>query len=107
MAMGMAFAGGWTPCVGPILSSILIYEGNQDTGGRGILLLIFYSLGLAIPFIFSAAAINSLTLYFRKYSRFLPVISAVSGILMLIMGVMVFTNKVSILSGYLKFLNFY
>jgi len=105
--MGMAFAGGWTPCVGPILSSILIYAGNMETVGKGILLLVFYSLGLAVPFILSALAIGSLTKYIRKYSRFLPAVSIVSGILMLVMGVMIFINKVGILSGYLNFLNFY
>ncbi|MDT8718648.1 cytochrome c biogenesis protein CcdA [Clostridium sp. 19966] len=107
IAMGMAFAGGWTPCVGPILSSILIYAGNMDTVNKGILLLIFYSLGLAIPFILSAIAVESLTVCIRRYSRFIPIVSIFSGVLILIMGVMVFTNKINILSGYLKFLNFY
>jgi cytochrome c-type biogenesis protein len=105
--MGMAFAGGWTPCVGPILSSILIYAGNMETVGKGILLLVFYSLGLAIPFILSALAIGSITKYIRKYSKFMPIVSIVSGILMLVMGVMIFTNKVGILSSYMNFLNFY
>ncbi|HWQ41955.1 MAG TPA: cytochrome c biogenesis protein CcdA, partial [Desulfosporosinus sp.] len=57
--LGMAFATGWTPCIGPILSSILIYAGSMDTLGQGILLLIMYSLGLAVPFIFTAIAIGS------------------------------------------------
>lgn len=105
--MGMAFAGGWTPCVGPILSSILIYAGNMETVVKGILLLVFYSLGLAIPFILSALAIDSITKCIRKYSKFMPIVSIVSGILMLVMGVMIFTNKVGILSSYMNFLNFY
>jgi len=105
--MGMAFAGGWTPCVGPILSSILIYASNMDTVSKGVLLLIFYSLGLAIPFILSALAIDSLRKYTRRYSRFMPIVTIFSGILMLIMGVMIFTNKVGILSSFLNFFNFY
>lgn len=107
IAMGIAFAGGWTPCVGPILSSILVYAGNMDTINKGVLLLVFYSLGLAIPFILSALAIGSLAKYIRKYSKFLPAVSIVSGVLMLIMGILIFTNKVGLLSGYLDFLNFY
>lgn len=107
IAMGMAFAGGWTPCVGPILSSILIYAGNMETVNKGILLLVFYSLGLAVPFILSALAVSSLRKYILKYSKYLPVVSVISGVLMLIMGVLIFTNKVAILSGYLDFIDFY
>lgn len=105
--MGIAFAGGWTPCVGPILSTILIYAGNMETVSKGILLLIFYSLGLAVPFILSALAIESITTYIRKYSKLLPAVTVFSGILMLVMGIMVFTNKIGILSSYLNFINFY
>lgn len=105
--LGMAFATGWTPCIGPILSSILIYAGSMDTIGKGILLLLFYSLGLAIPFILTSIAIGSLSYYFRKFSRYLPVISLVSGILLIIMGVLIFSNKLTVLSQYLNFISFY
>lgn len=104
--MGMAFATGWTPCIGPILSSILIYASNMNTVSKGILLLIMYSLGLAVPFILTALTIEKLTLYFKKISKYLPIISIVSGILMIIMGILIFTNKLNILSNYFNFINF-
>lgn len=104
--IGMAFATGWTPCIGPILSSILIYAGSMETIGTGILLLLMYSLGLAIPFMLTAFAIGSFSKYFKKFSKYLPLVSAISGILMIIMGILVFTNKLTILSRYLNFINF-
>lgn len=102
--MGMSFAAGWTPCIGPILSSILIYAGSMETLGRGILLLVFYSLGLAVPFLLTALAIGSFTKYFKRLSRHLPLISVVSGILLILMGIMVFTNKLGMLSRFFNFL---
>jgi len=104
--MGMAFAAGWTPCIGPILSSILIYATSMNSVGKGVLLLIMYSLGLAVPFILTAMAIGSFTKQFRKFSRYLPIISTISGLLMIIMGVMIFMNKLAILSQYTNFINF-
>ena len=104
--MGMAFAAGWTPCIGPILSSILIYATSMNSVGKGVLLLIMYSIGLAVPFILTAMAIDSFTKQFRKFSRYLPIISTISGLLMIIMGVMIFTNKLAILSQYTNFINF-
>lgn len=105
--IGMAFATGWTPCIGPILSSILIYAGSMETIGKGISLLFVYSLGLAIPFLLTALAIGNFSKYFRKFSKYLPAVSVISGVLMIIMGILVFTNKLAILSRYLNFINFY
>lgn len=104
--VGMAFAAGWTPCIGPILSSILIYAGSMATIGKGIFLLVIYSLGLAVPFLFTAIAIGSFSNYIKKFSKYLPVISVISGILMIVMGVLVFTNRLAILSRYLNFIKF-
>lgn len=104
--IGMAFATGWTPCIGPILSSILIYAGSMETLGKGILMLLFYSLGLAIPFMLTAYAIGSFSNYFKRFSKYLPVISALSGFLMIVMGILVFSNKLILLSRYLNFINF-
>ncbi|HYE83340.1 MAG TPA: cytochrome c biogenesis protein CcdA [Clostridia bacterium] len=103
--VGMAFAAGWTPCVGPILASILIYAGSMETISMGILLLTAYSLGLAVPFILTAYAIGSFSEYFRKISRYLNAISIASGILLIIMGVLIFTNKIAVLSQYFDFFN--
>lgn len=105
--VGMAFAAGWTPCIGPILSSILIYAGSMEKISKGITLLAVYSLGLAVPFILTALAIGSFSKYFKKFSKYLPIVSIVSGILMIIMGILIFTNKLTVISGYLNFINFY
>lgn len=106
LLMGIAFASGWTPCIGPILSSILILAGTTGTLYKGIILLTAYSLGLSIPFILTAVLINNNAGGIKKLSRYLPFISAVSGVVMILMGVMVYTNKVNILSRYLNFFNF-
>ena len=103
--MGMAFAAGWTPCIGPILSSILIYATSINSMGKGILLLVMYSIGLAVPFILTAMAIDNFIKQFRKFSKYLPIVSIISGVLMIIMGVMIFMNKLSILSQYVNFIN--
>lgn len=104
--MGMAFATGWTPCVGPILSSILIYASNLDTIYKGILLLSIYSFGLAVPFILTAMVIESFKKYKNMLIKHMRVISYISGLLMIIMGILVFTNTISILNSYLNFINF-
>lgn len=104
--MGMAFAAGWTPCVGPILSSILFYASSMETISMGIKLLMVYSLGLAIPFILTALAIECLSTKMSKLGKHLKVISIVSGVLMILMGILVFINKMSALSKYLNFINF-
>lgn len=103
--IGMAFAAGWTPCVGPILASILIYAGSMETISMGILLLAAYSLGLAVPFLLTAYAIGSFSEYFKRISRHLNAISIASGILLILMGVLIFTNKIAVLSQYFNFFN--
>jgi cytochrome c-type biogenesis protein len=104
--MGMAFAAGWTPCIGPILSSILIYAASTATISKGIFLLIVYSLGLAIPFVLTALLIENFLKYRVKLLKYIPILSAVSGILMVLMGILIFTNTINILSRYLYFFNF-
>ncbi|HEY5562356.1 MAG TPA: cytochrome c biogenesis protein CcdA [Clostridiaceae bacterium] len=104
--MGIAFAAGWTPCIGPILSSILLYAASIGSIGKGVFLLVMYSLGLAVPFILTAMAIGSFTEQFKKFSKYLPLVSTVSGVLMIILGIMIFMNKLAIFSQYLNFINF-
>lgn len=103
--LGIAFGAGWTPCVGPVLSSILIYAASTESIGRGTLLLGIYSLGLAVPFLFTALAIKRISQYLRKVTKYLPVISVLSGVLLIIMGILIYTNKVAVLSQYVSFLN--
>lgn len=103
--MGMAFAAGWAPCIGPILSSILIYAANMYTVTKGIFLLAVYSLGLAVPFILTALFIGSFSRQFIKFSKYLPVVSFISGILMIAMGIVIYTNNMGIISSYFNFIN--
>ncbi len=105
--VGMAFAAGWTPCIGPILSSILIFAGNMETISMGITMLGFYSLGLAVPFVLVAALIEKFSQYFKKYSKYLRYVSLISGILLIIMGILIFNDKVGVLGTYLDFIDFY
>lgn len=100
--VGMAFAAGWTPCVGPILASILIYAGSMETIGKGITLLTAYSAGLAVPFLLTALAIGSFSRYFKKISKHLSTISIVSGILLIVMGILIYSNKLSALGSYIN-----
>lgn len=103
--MGMAFAAGWTPCIGPILSSILIYAANMYTVTKGIFLLAVYSLGLAVPFILTSLFIGSFSRQFIKFSKYLPVVSFINGLLMIVMGIIIYTNNIGIISNYFNFIN--
>lgn len=103
--LGMAFAAGWTPCVGPILSSILIYAGSMETAGKGTFLLVVYSLGLAVPFFLSAYAVGSFAAFLKKFSKFLPLVSVFSGVLMMLMGALIFTDRLAVFGRYFGRLN--
>lgn len=105
--IGMAFAAGWTPCIGPILSSILIFAGNMDTVGTGVLLLIAYSLGMAVPFLLVAVLIEKFTEGFRRFSKYLPYVSVVSGVLLILIGILIFTDQMGRIGNYLDFINYF
>jgi cytochrome c-type biogenesis protein len=90
--VGMIFAAGWTPCVGVILSGILLMAYSSSTVGQGALLLFTYSLGLGIPFLIVGAALDRLTPLLRRLNRRQRLISIVSGLLLILMGILVFTN---------------
>lgn len=100
--MGMAFAAGWTPCIGPILSSILIYAGSSGALGEGVLLLCAYSLGFAVPFLAASFAIDRFLVHFRKLSKYIPAVSLASGLLLVVMGILVFTNNLALINRYLN-----
>lgn len=104
--IGMAFAAGWTPCVGPILGSILAYASSLDTISKGVILLTFYSIGLAVPFILTALAIEKISAKINRMGKYLHIISIASGFLLIIMGILIFTNKIGFISNYLNFINF-
>lgn len=97
--IGMSFAAGWTPCIGPILGTILIYASSQASASYGLKLLAVYSLGLAIPFILAALAINMFFTYTRKIHKFMRPIMIISGLILIAFGIMLLTNKMGQLSA--------
>ena len=99
--VGFGFAAGWTPCVGPILGAILFYAGTQGTVMKGVLLLSFYSLGLAIPFILASVLFNMFLGSMRSLRQWMPWITRISGGFLVVMGVLIFTNAFTILSAFL------
>ena len=94
MLMGMAFAAGWTPCFGPVLASILIYAGGSDTLASGVLLLLVYSIGMAVPFILTALFTNVFNKLLGKSDKFILYLPKIAGLIMIIFGLLVFFNKV-------------
>lgn len=104
-AVGFAFAFGWTPCIGPILATILLFAGAQETVFKGVLLLAIYSLGLAVPFLLTSLGVDRFLGYYTKFRRHLHTVEVVSGVLLIAVGVLIFMNNLKLLSGYLSFLN--
>ena len=104
LILGMAFAFGWTPCIGPILGSILVLASTEQNISKGILLLFFYSLGLAIPFVLSGYLIQKFLILSRNLKKKLNIIMKVGGSFLLITGILVLTNNLQIVGFYL--LNF-
>ena len=102
---GIFFAFGWTPCVGPILAGILAMAATAETLNRGVLLLASYSLGLGIPFILSAAFLNGFLSLFKGVKSYLRQVEVVSGLLLVLVGALIFTDKLSWISSRLTFLN--
>ena len=91
--VGVTFAAGWTPCVGPILGSVLVVAGSSGHFLRGIILLVAYSLGLGIPFFVSTLAIGWLLSFNKKVMKYVNIISILTGILLIIIGVLMVTGK--------------
>ena len=99
--IGLAFGFGWTPCIGPILGSILALASIEDTLARAILLLIFYSLGLALPFILSGYLIQRFLLLSKNFKRNMNLISKIGGIILLITGILILTNQLQVIGFYI------
>jgi cytochrome c-type biogenesis protein len=98
--VGVTFAAGWTPCVGPILGSILLYASTARTASTGILMLGAYSLGLAIPFFLSALALNRFLGFFDRFKRVMPAVNVAGGIFLVFVGALLLTNYFTLLSAY-------
>ncbi len=101
LGVGAAFGAGWTPCIGPVLGAILTLAGTQDTVWSGVILLSVYSLGLAIPFLISALALDFFLGAFSRFRRFLPIVEKASGVMLIILGILLATGSFTILSTYL------
>ncbi len=100
--VGVAFAAGWSPCIGPILGAILAIAASKSSVAQGVILLAFYSLGLAIPFFLTAVATNALLKVFKQVKRHFRTIEIVSGVFLVSVGVMMFFNVFTYLSSYLN-----
>lgn len=103
IVVGMAFAAGWTPCIGPILGTILLYASAKGSTIYGMKLLAVYSLGLAIPFLFASLSFNTFLSYSTKLRKYMRVIMLVSAALMIAFGILLLTNKLTWLTSLLPY----
>ena len=101
LIIGMAFAFGWTPCIGPILGSILVLASTTENVYNGIILLSFYSLGLAVPFILSGYLIQKFLLFSKNIKNKMKIITKTGGILLLFTGILILTNQLQVIGFYL------
>ena len=101
LLVGMAFGFGWTPCIGPILGSILVLASTTESLPKGIILLCLYSLGLAIPFILSGYLIQKFMLISKNLKRNMNLINKVGGVLLFLTGILILTNKLQVLGFYI------
>ncbi|MBI1921760.1 MAG: cytochrome c biogenesis protein CcdA [Geobacter sp.] len=98
--VGLAFAAGWTPCIGPILASILMVAATEGTVAKGISLLFIYSLGLGIPFFLASLALHQFLVFFNRFKKYIRIFEIVTGVFLIIVGILVFTNYLSVLSSF-------
>tara|TARA_B100001093_G_scaffold141156_1_gene133617 strand:- start:56 stop:763 length:708 start_codon:yes stop_codon:yes gene_type:complete len=99
--IGLAFGFGWTPCIGPILGSILALASMEDTLSRAIILLSFYSLGLGIPFILSGYLIQKFLIFSKNFKKNINLIAKIGGIILLITGILILTNQLQVIGFYI------
>jgi cytochrome c-type biogenesis protein len=104
-AIGFAFAFGWTPCLGPIISSILLLAGSSDTVTKGVLLLWVYSLGLAVPFLITSLLIDRFLIFYSRFRKHLHTLEVGSGVLLMVLGALILAGRFTLLSSHLAWLN--
>ncbi|MBC8087372.1 MAG: cytochrome c biogenesis protein CcdA [Phycisphaerae bacterium] len=100
--VGMAFAAGWTPCIGPILGGVLTYTASSADLNRGLLLLFAYSLGLAVPFLLAAVMIERFMALFQRYRGALVWMSRISGVMLIAVGILMITDSMTVITGWLQ-----
>jgi cytochrome c-type biogenesis protein len=103
--LGLAFAFGWTPCIGPILGALLLLAATKETVQEGIVLLSIYSLGLGIPFLLTALGVNKFLSFYKGFRRYLQWVERFAGVLLIGVGLLVFTNQLTWLARYFTFFN--
>lgn len=102
LLVGVAFGAGWTPCIGPILGSILLFASARATLGQGILLLLAYSIGLAIPFLLAALAVERFLEWFKRYRRFIPLTTRIAGGILVVVGLLLAFGYFSLIASWLQ-----
>lgn len=104
LLVGLAFAAGWTPCIGPILASILMMAATEETILRGITLLLVYSMGLAVPFFLTALAMHQFLVFFNRFKKYIRLFEIMTGLFLVIIGALIFTNCLTSLGRYVAIL---
>jgi cytochrome c-type biogenesis protein len=105
LVLGLAFAFGWTPCIGPILAGILTIASTKQTVTEGMLLLAIYSAGLGIPFLLTSLALNQFLAFYGRFKKHFHAVEVVSGALVIAIGILILTGSLSRLATYFAFLN--
>jgi cytochrome c-type biogenesis protein len=105
LVLGLAFAFGWTPCIGPILSGIMAIASTKETVAEGMFLLAVYSAGLGIPFLLTSLALNKFLAFYGRFKRHFHAVEVASGVLVIAIGILIMTNSLSRLATYFSFLN--
>ena len=100
--VGIAFAAGWTPCIGPILGSILVYTSSAASLSKGLGLLFWYSMGLAVPFLLAALAVDRFIALFHKYKGLMLWVNRVGGVILVAIGILLVTNYFTLIASYLQ-----
>ena len=102
--VGVAFAAGWTPCIGPILASILMVAAAEETVFRGIMLLLVYSLGLGLPFFLASLAMHQFLVFFNRFKKYIRIFEIITGVFLIVVGVLIFTNYLAVIARYTNML---
>ncbi len=103
--LGLAFAFGWTPCIGPILAGILTFASTKETVNEGVFLLAVYSMGLGLPFLVTSLGLNKFLSFYSRFKKHLHTVEVVSGFLVVTVGVLILTDQFTRLNAWLSFLN--